>query len=100
MTSRIPGPIYRNALKRSVPSRTPGPLGVNDAAHPGLKAERGDTPGSLGHNDHAAARVQVSSYRPARFAGYSTLKATVWASFAGNWTADSSSGWSHTLGVR
>lgn len=35
------------------PARTPGPLGVNDAADPNIPALRGDSPGSLGFNDHA-----------------------------------------------
>jgi hypothetical protein len=36
---------------------TPGPTGQNDAADPNLKVPVGDTPGSVGVNDHAAAQA-------------------------------------------
>jgi hypothetical protein len=39
----------------TLPPRTPGPLGYLDAADPGVAAVPGDTPGSLGVGDHAAA---------------------------------------------
>jgi hypothetical protein len=47
------GPTGKNPFEMA--PRTPGSLGVNDAASPGAPiALRGDTPGSLGVNDHAA----------------------------------------------
>jgi outer membrane protein OmpA-like peptidoglycan-associated protein len=46
-------PYYPSSF--SVPPRTPGPLGRNDAADPSAKHHRGPTPGSLGKNDHAFA---------------------------------------------
>jgi nucleoid-associated protein YgaU len=53
--SRIPGPTQADPLSLRPPSRTPGTLGVNDAAEPFRGAKPGDTPGSLGVNDHASA---------------------------------------------
>jgi hypothetical protein len=51
---RRPGPTNHNPLSRFTAPRTPGPLGCNDAAHPGTMTCRGETPGSLGLNDDAA----------------------------------------------
>jgi nucleoid-associated protein YgaU len=53
--SRIPGPTQSDPLSQRLPSRTPGPLGVSDAAEPFSGARPGDTPGPLGVNDHASA---------------------------------------------
>lgn len=51
--SRTPGPEGRSPF-RAAP-RTPGPLGVNDAASPYAPVWlRGDSPGPLGVNDHAS----------------------------------------------
>lgn len=50
--SRIPGAAGKNPFEMS--PRTPGPLGINDAASPAApESLRGDTPGALGVNDHA-----------------------------------------------
>jgi N-acetylmuramidase len=51
--SKVPGPIDWDAIPASFAPRTPGPLGVNDAADPRVNACWGDTPGSLGANDGA-----------------------------------------------
>jgi hypothetical protein len=51
--SQKPGPQGCNGRLRRLPARTPGPLGVRDAAQPGALAELGDTPGPLGRNDGA-----------------------------------------------
>lgn len=54
--SRTPGPTGWYGLADA--SRTPGTLGVNDAASPSRSSSQiGDTPGTLGVNDHAAARA-------------------------------------------
>jgi len=54
MPSRIAGPTGKNPF--AMAPRTPGPLGINDAASPDAPdALLGDTPGSLGVNDHAEA---------------------------------------------
>src|SRR5262245_48498995 len=53
--SRTPGPTLSDSLSRRLPPRTPGPLGVRDAAEPFSGASLGDTHGSLGINDHASA---------------------------------------------
>lgn len=52
--SRLPGPERYDQFSHRLPPRTPGPLGVNDAADPSGKAHVGDTPGPLGVNDGAA----------------------------------------------
>lgn len=54
MGGRRPGPTNHNPFSLLNPSRTPGPLGCNDAADPNCLTVRGDTPGSLGINDDAA----------------------------------------------
>ncbi len=52
------GPTGQNPFEMA--PRTPGSLGVNDAASPGAPfALRGDTPGSLGVNDHAAPIINA-----------------------------------------
>ena len=51
-----------------LPSRTPGPLGIKDAADPAVNAELGHTPGSLGVNDGAALLADGRGPRPARSA--------------------------------
>jgi hypothetical protein len=57
--SRKPGSL--SSVPRHVrgelafPSRTPGPLGWNDAGDPTRLALLGDTPGPLGSNDHGSA---------------------------------------------
>jgi hypothetical protein len=52
--SRLAGPTQHDPSLMCTPARTPGPLGVNDAADPDAFALKGDSPGSLGINDHAA----------------------------------------------
>jgi muramidase (phage lysozyme) len=50
--SRIPGPEGLDYdFSGVLPSRTPGPLGYNDAADPSVRAYLGDTPGPTGFND-------------------------------------------------
>lgn len=50
--SRCPGPLGLDySFSKVLPSRTPGPLGHNDAADPSSRAYLGDTPGPLGFND-------------------------------------------------
>jgi hypothetical protein len=51
--SRKPGPQGHDPHSPLLPARTPGPLGVRDAAEPYAPAELGDTPGPLGVNDAA-----------------------------------------------
>jgi hypothetical protein len=46
-----------------VPSRTPGPLGKNDAADPTITAQLGDTPGPLGLNDHGDLSLPAASVK-------------------------------------
>ena len=41
-------------LRGTVPPRTPGPTGHNDAGDPNCHASLGDTAGPLGHNDHGS----------------------------------------------
>src|SRR5687767_12804435 len=51
--SRIPGPTHYNPFSKLLPSRTPGPLGRNDAADPTAPSRPGDTFGPLGVKDYA-----------------------------------------------
>ena len=60
--SQIPGPLKFDRPSEQLPPRTPGPLGHNDAGDPDAGAALGDTPGSLGINDHAAALVSGESH--------------------------------------
>lgn len=60
-SSRIPAPINVSTRLVTVPSRTPGPFGINDAADPMVTAQLGDTPGSLGVNDHADPNLPAAS---------------------------------------
>jgi len=60
-SSKIPGPTGAGASPLAVPSRTPGPLGVNDAGDPTVTSRLGDTPGSLGSNDHADASLPAAT---------------------------------------
>jgi len=55
--SRVPGILgrFEHAL-----SRTPGPLGRNDAADPSMASSLGDSPGSLGRNDGADPVILLS----------------------------------------
>jgi hypothetical protein len=55
--SRRPGPVNHDPFSPLLPSRTPGPLGTNDAAAPNSKAHLGDTPGPLGVEDGVAHRL-------------------------------------------
>jgi hypothetical protein len=55
--SRPPGPTKHDALSPRAPDRTPGSLGVRDAADPDILAQAGDTPGTLGRNDGAAVSI-------------------------------------------
>jgi hypothetical protein len=61
--SQKPGPQGRDPHSPLLPARTPGTLGVRDAAEPGALAELGDTPGPVGWNDgavrHASSRSRV-----------------------------------------
>src|SRR6266481_3873776 len=50
-TSKHPGTIGQKHRRSVAPSRTPGPLGINDAADPSALACFGDTPGPLGVHD-------------------------------------------------
>src|SRR5690348_2554751 len=61
--SRPPGPTRHDALSPRVPNRTPGTLGIRDAADPDLLAETGDTPGTLGVNDGAVFRTALPNAR-------------------------------------
>src|SRR5579862_2468579 len=51
--SRLPGSDNYDPFAILLPARTPGPLGRNDAGDPDVKAQLGDTPGTLGINDGA-----------------------------------------------
>lgn len=51
--SRIPGPIRIDPFYQSIPSRTPGSLGRNDAGDPNSSSQLGNTSGPLGLKDHA-----------------------------------------------
>jgi predicted chitinase len=51
--SRIPGSQGRSGPWAPNSSRTPGILGINDGADPNFEGMLGDSPGSLGYNDHA-----------------------------------------------
>ena len=48
-------PMSHNPFSSVPPARTPGTLGIRDAASPHGAAEIGETPGTLGRNDHAEA---------------------------------------------
>lgn len=61
--SSIPGPTRHDATTGVLPARTPGPLGINDAADPNCASQIGDTPGPLGINDHAAQPANTEAYR-------------------------------------
>ncbi len=61
--SRPPGPTKHDALSPRVPDRTPGSLGIRDAADPDILAETGDTPGTLGVNDGAVSRTALPRVR-------------------------------------
>jgi hypothetical protein len=52
--SKIPGSAQHDMFADFVPARTPGTLGHLDAGDPDILAAAGDTPGSLGINDHAS----------------------------------------------
>ncbi|QWV92094.1 N-acetylmuramidase family protein [Geomonas oryzisoli] len=66
----------RLCLQRDLPSRTPGPLGINDQADPNLRTRLGITPGPLGMNDDADPNTIKSLHylprkaRPANSSGY------------------------------
>lgn len=61
--SRKPGPVDASSLM-CLPARTPGSLGVNDAAAPGLTASLGDSPGSIGVNDCGDPNTTVAVVSP------------------------------------
>lgn len=63
-----------------LPSRTPGLLGRCDAADPNTTAMLGDTQGSLGRNDLAAAFAA----RPTAFTPVSTLTVSLLQAFSGD----------------
>ena len=52
--SRKPGPQSCHPFSSLLPPRTPGTLGLRDAADPNVMAHLGDTPGTLRVNDGAA----------------------------------------------
>ena len=56
--SRVPR-IVLDDIGDWVVSRTPGPLGINDAADHNCRSLKGDTPGPLGINDHATPLNQA-----------------------------------------
>lgn len=58
--SYLPGPICHDPFSPAIPARTSGILGRNDAGDPARLAKPGDTPGSIGHNDHAAMLADQS----------------------------------------
>jgi hypothetical protein len=60
-SSTVPGILGKDAPDTLVPARTPGPLGINDAADPNARAAPGDTPGALGINDAAALAAQAAA---------------------------------------
>jgi hypothetical protein len=61
--SRIAGPSGKNPFGRA--PRTPGVLGINDAADPNQpKGLLGDTPGTLGVNDHAEGIAEGRVAKP------------------------------------
>ena len=62
--SYLPGPTCHDPFAAQVPARTVGTLGRNDAGDPANGAKRGDTPGSLGHNDHAASLADTPGLSP------------------------------------
>ena len=51
-------PIGREGFRRTVPARTPGSLGIKDAADPNVDSDIGDTPGPIGFNDAAQALAE------------------------------------------
>jgi hypothetical protein len=55
--SRNPGPISHDPFSVFVPARTPGSLGVNDAADPDAYATPGDTPVPVGMNNLPVLRA-------------------------------------------
>lgn len=61
--SRPPGPTKHDACSPRLPDRTPGSLGVRDAGDPDTLTQTGDTPGTLGLNDGAAASGTVPQVR-------------------------------------
>lgn len=78
--SRIPGPLKPPSQPGIIPARTPGSLGYLDQGDPTVSALLGDTPGSLGWGDGAAAsnasappRI-VSTERKRRNAPVSDIK--------------------------
>lgn len=58
--SRVPGPVSSGLDPVCLPPRTPGSLGLNDAADPAANACRGDSPGSLGSNDGAVPNPDMT----------------------------------------
>jgi hypothetical protein len=64
--SKTPGPANVVPVTASLPPRTPGPLGINDAADPNACTLAGDSPGPVGFNDGAAA---IQAGAGARFVG-------------------------------
>jgi hypothetical protein len=60
--SKAPGPSCTPAIPVCLAPRTPGPLGINDAAAPNSCSLQGDTPGPLGINDGGATVCQVADW--------------------------------------
>lgn len=56
-SSKTPGPMCVDPLLEALSPRTPGPLGLNDAADPDACTLSGDSPGPLGVNDTAAVQA-------------------------------------------
>src|SRR5260370_7705427 len=55
--TKEPGPTGQHPNSGIVPSRTPGPPGINDQADPTVIAQQGDTPGAAGVNDYHPPRL-------------------------------------------
>ena len=55
--TKEPGPVGQHPNSGIVPSRTPGPPGINDQADPTVIAQQGDTPGAAGVNDYHPPRL-------------------------------------------
>lgn len=95
-TSRIPR-IVLDEVGNLVASRTPGPLGHNDAASPFRVTEpRGDTPGPLGLNDHGDPSKnikRISECQVSAAKGWDRLAAVAYLKNPGNgWAGKRSKG--------
>lgn len=57
--SRRPGPVGPDPFSPALSAKTPGSTGLLDQADPNVEADHGDTPGSVGRGDGAAALVDA-----------------------------------------